>query len=162
MRPVDQLSVIENYQMMSGYAEFPQKHRSAGSLPISFVRAEQRAHDLVDPAVPEITLALGLDADTPFRWDLGDGWTGKRFRTGDMNLVPPNTETAFECGDDHELLVLIHARRRDRIDPSSARPAARSRRSTRSATAAPSATSASAPPPWRCGTRASATTPPPA
>ena len=99
-------SLAEHYRS-SGYAVFPQEHRTAGSLPVSFLRAEQAAHDFVDPAVPEIALTVALDADMPFRWQLGDGWSGGRVRSGDMNLCPARTEIAFECAGPHEILNLV-------------------------------------------------------
>ena len=98
-------SLAEHYRS-SAYAAFPHEHRAAGSLPISFLRAEQQAHDFVDPALEEISLVLVLRADTAFRWHLGDGWRGGRARSDDLMLSPARTEITYECGDDHELLVL--------------------------------------------------------
>ena len=89
----------------SRYSEFPREIRMGGSVPVEFVKAEQGAHDFVDPALPPLTLVVVLKSDIPFRWDLGDGFTDEqRMRTGDMNLCPPETQIAYECGGDHSIL----------------------------------------------------------
>ncbi len=97
---------LSEFYRTSGYAAFPQEHHTAGSLPVSFLRAEQQAHDLVDPAVPEVVLCTSLASEMDYRWNLGDGWRGRRLVTGDMNLAPVDTEIAFECSGDHEILAM--------------------------------------------------------
>ena len=57
-------SAYAEFYRTSPYASFPQEHRSAGSTPVSFVRAEQGAHEMVDAAVPELVLTSVL-ADVP-------------------------------------------------------------------------------------------------
>jgi len=91
----------------SPYSEFPQQHRSAGSMPVTMIRAEQDAHDFVDPAVPNLVLCQVVKADSSFRWDIGDGWTSEQpARAGDFELLPPDTEAQFECDGPHELILL--------------------------------------------------------
>ena len=99
-------SSYAEFYRTSPYASFPQEHRSSGSTPVSFVRAEQGAHELVDAAVPELVLTTVLASHHGFRWDLGDGWRDHPGRPGDSNLVPPVTDVAYECPGDHELLML--------------------------------------------------------
>ncbi|ABI93398.1 helix-turn-helix domain-containing protein [Roseobacter denitrificans] len=90
----------------SPYSAFQQEHRSGGSMPVRMFRAEQQAHELVDPAVPEVVLCLSLRSDMPFQWDIGDSWAKEQqMRSGDFDLVPPNTEARFRCRGDHEILM---------------------------------------------------------
>lgn len=91
----------------SPYAAFPQEHRSGGSMPVTIIRADQDAHDTVDPAVPEISLALSLKSEMGFRWDVGDGLTEQVvLRTGQFCFAPANTAVRFDCHDPHTVLVL--------------------------------------------------------
>jgi len=84
-----------------------QEHRSGGSVPVGLIRTEQPepARRLVNPAVPELVLVVGLDADAPFRWNPGDGWTPEvRLRPGEMVLVPPETVAEFDIGGPRRML----------------------------------------------------------
>ena len=95
------------YYPDSDYGQFSQEHRTGGSIPIQFMEAKQTAHDFIDPAVPELALVITLKADMPFRWDLGDGMTREqRCKTGAINLCPANTEIRYDCGGDHQLLIM--------------------------------------------------------
>lgn len=99
-------SIAEFYRN-SDYAQFPQEHRTSGSIPIKFIQVTQTAHDFVDPAVPELLLEVSLKGDMPFRWDLGDGWTKEqRCRTGDMSLCPAETKIRYDCGGHHQVLIM--------------------------------------------------------
>ncbi|MBE9099086.1 helix-turn-helix domain-containing protein [Vacuolonema iberomarrocanum] len=98
---------LSEYYRDSDYEQFPQEHRTGGSIPVHLVEATQTAHDFIDPAVPELALIITLKADMPFRWDLGNGMTREqRCRTGAISLCPANTEIRYDCGGDHQLLVL--------------------------------------------------------
>ena len=98
-------SMAEVYRTSSVYEAFPQEHRTAGSLPVSLLRVEQDACEMVDPAVPEIVIALSLESDLAFRRNVGDGWHGGRSTTGDVCLNPADAEAAFEFSDRHEVLM---------------------------------------------------------
>ncbi|RMB02009.1 helix-turn-helix domain-containing protein [Eilatimonas milleporae] len=83
----------------SPYAAFPQEHRSGGSLPVTFIQSHQEAFDAIDPAVPQIALVVAVEANVPFRWDTGDGWSkGIHLRSGDMSFVPQDTAVHYELG----------------------------------------------------------------
>ncbi|MEO1147847.1 MAG: AraC family transcriptional regulator [Cyanobacteria bacterium J06638_22] len=98
---------LSEYYRASDYNQFPQEHRSGGSIPVQFFKAEQAAHDFIDPAVPELVLTVALESDMPFRWDLGDGWTQEHpCGTGSMIICPANTEIRYECGGRHTLVNL--------------------------------------------------------
>ena len=97
---------LELYRASSGRKALVQEHRSAGSLPVSLMRVEQDAAELVVPAVPEVVVALALESDLDFRWNVGDGWAGRRSTTGDMCLIPADTDVAFEFSRDREVLLM--------------------------------------------------------
>lgn len=106
--PEQYQSLAEFFRHDPGYARFPQEHRSGGAFALDMVRAQQDAHDITDPSLPEFALQLCLKADMNFRWDLGDGWTRpKHSAGGDMVLSPPSTEIAYECGGEHLLLAVM-------------------------------------------------------
>lgn len=106
--PEQYQSLADFFRNDPGYARFPQEHRDGGAFALDMVRAEQHAHDLTDPPMPEFALQLCVKADMDFRWDLGDGWTRpEHSRSGDMVLAPPSTEIVYECGGDHLLLVVV-------------------------------------------------------
>ena len=97
-------SLAELYRN-SPYGAFQQEDRTGGSFPVRFVKADQNAHDFVDPPVPELVLVLSLKSNMPFQWDLGEGFTPVQLmKTGQMNLCPPETSIRYECGGDHSIL----------------------------------------------------------
>ncbi|MBM2578133.1 helix-turn-helix transcriptional regulator [Jannaschia sp. Os4] len=91
----------------SPYAGFPQEHRSGGSMPVRLLRVKQGEVEASDPAVPDLNIIVGLKADIPFAWDIGDGWMEHQvWRPGEINVVPPHTTAAYRCDGDHEILIL--------------------------------------------------------
>jgi AraC family transcriptional regulator len=89
----------------SDYGQFPHENRSGGSVPVHLIKAEQSAIDFVDPPTPELLLVVGLQADIPFRMDLGDGWTKDgRYRTQDLVFCPAETAIRHNCGGEHKIL----------------------------------------------------------
>lgn len=101
-------SLAEFYRTDPEYSNFPQEHRSGGAYGLKFVRAEQEAHDMVDPATTEFNLQLCLKSDMHFRWNLGDGWTRQsKGATGDLCLAPPSAEIAYEVSGKHTLILAL-------------------------------------------------------
>ena len=91
----------------SPYAAFPQEHRSGGSMPIRFVRAEQQPFEATNPKVPEVQLIFVKKADMQFQWDVGDGLTEEiRAKSGDLALAPASTAISYRCFEEHEIINL--------------------------------------------------------
>jgi len=94
------------------YAEFAQEHRIApGRLPFRMIKVDQCDHDLSDPCVPEIVLALPLRADqnNAWDWDMGDGWRHDSAAPGKMLLMPPDCPSHWHVKGARQLLVLTVA-----------------------------------------------------
>ncbi len=99
-------SLTDYYQLSADYQQFHQQHRRGGSYGLNFIRADQAAHELVDPAFPELGIQLAVRTNMGFRWNYGDGWSRQMtLRSGDWCITPPATEIRYECGGDHTILI---------------------------------------------------------
>ena len=89
------------------YARFPQERRTAGSAPLTLIEIAQDSHETVDAAVPELVLAIGVEADVRrAEFDVGDGWAPFRARAGAVLCVPAGVEMANRIEGPHRLLML--------------------------------------------------------
>ncbi len=107
------LTVADHYRRHPGYSRFEQEHRGGGGYGLTFISSKQTAHDFTDPEVDELVVMLSLRSNMPFRWQIGDGWSDEhRFATGSMNVCPVATNIEYDCGGDHDVLLVACPRRR--------------------------------------------------
>lgn len=95
-----------DFYRKSEYSKFPQEQRSAGSSGVSFIRAEQAPHELVDPPLPELVLQFCRVLKGPAHYNFGDGWVTNDLGSGSFLVTPPDTEVAYRVPDAHQLLIV--------------------------------------------------------
>ena len=88
------------------YGDFPQEHRAAGSLGVTFVRVESEPHEMVDPPVPDLVIQLVRKGEPGARYHLGDRWLPINVGSGSLLVSPPETKIAYRVPDPHELLMI--------------------------------------------------------
>jgi AraC family transcriptional regulator len=98
---------FSDFYQNSDYAIFPQEHRRAGNLGVSLIRADQKAHDNVNPACGEFVLGCLLDSPPgTASYHLGDKWTDFPPKSGTMVFMPPDTSCAWRATIAHKILLV--------------------------------------------------------
>lgn len=85
------------YYTSGPYAQYVVETRSAGSAPITMVKASQPEGDFSDPPVAELTLVhIDKHAKMTTR-DYGAGTVRTGYQNGDFDLIPAGTATSIYC-----------------------------------------------------------------
>ncbi len=88
----------------SAYRQFPQEHRTGGSLGVSMLEAQQGPIDMIDSAVPDLTICQNLQSGREVVLDFGDGL--KQFdHPADqvVCLIPAFSKNRFKLCDPHHI-----------------------------------------------------------
>ena len=100
------------YQGSAAYAAFPRQLRAGGSFGLTIMRVDQEPIDLIDPALPDLTIQSGARGEEVLI-DLGDGPRVSRRPIDDtVTVVPPDTEARFRIPAEHRADVLALPGRR--------------------------------------------------
>lgn len=97
-----------DFYRRSPYSAFPQQHRDVqGTFRSNMIMVDQSRHELTDPAVDELIVAIPLEArPCSYEWDMGSGWVAGQSRTGVLIVVPPGVESRWRVDGPRKLVIL--------------------------------------------------------